>query len=213
MAKKKEKESRIVTQNRKLWLDEAIRTLLQEGPQALSVKRIATRLGTSRSPFFRVFGDRDELFRQMFDFYRRESSTEVFDSVRNYPGTPLQRFWFFWVHIIEREIYRLDRPFRRWSLTNPKIDRLIRSMDKERIDFLRELYTDLGYSYEEADHRASFAYFEYIGILVTGRKGVTKEFLKERALFRFYLHTAPPMPEDFRFPELTVTVDSKEERG
>ena len=210
VVKKKEKKSRIVTRNQRLWLEEAIKILLKEGPQAVSVKRIATHLGTSRSPFFRVFGNRDELIRQMCDFYHQKTTAKVLDIMRGYAGTPLQRFWYFWITIIDRDIYRLDRPFRQWSLIDPKVDKLIRAMDEERIDFMRQLYEDLGYSKEESNHRASFAYFEYIGILVTGREGISKEFLMRRAMFRFYLHTRPPMPEDLRLPDLTV--DTNEER-
>lgn len=204
MIKKKRKESRIVTRNRKLWLEEAIKTLLEEGPQAVSAKRIAARLGTSRSPFFRVFGSREELIQQMFAFYYQETMVKVIENVRGFTGTPLQRFWYFWIYIIKQEIYRFDRPFRLWSLTDPKINKFVRSMDEERIDFVRQLYEDLGYSKEEADQRASFVYMEYIGILVTGRDEMPKDFLMRRAIFRFYLHTTPPMPEDFRLPDITV---------
>jgi AcrR family transcriptional regulator len=202
--KKKRKESRIVTRNRKLWLEEAIKTLLEEGPQAVSAKRIAARLGTSRSPFFRVFGSREELIQQMFAFYYQETMVKVIENVRGFTGTPLQRFWYFWIYIIKQEIYRFDRPFRLWSLTDPKINKFVRSMDEERIDFVRQLYEDLGYSKEEADQRASFVYMEYIGILVTGRDEMPKDFLMRRAILRFYLHTTPPMPEDFRLPDITV---------
>jgi len=199
-------DSRIVARNRKRWLEEALEVLVEEGPHAVSVKRIAARLGTSRSPFFRVFGNREELLRQMFDLYNQETTIKTFHYVRRFTGKPLQRFWYFWVYIIEKGIYRLDRPYRWWSMLDPTINDRIRVMDQERIEFLCKLYRELGYSDEETEHRASFAYSEYIGILVAGHDDMSIDDLKRRAMFRFYLHTLPPMPDDFCLPDLSPDV-------
>ncbi|HPQ67490.1 MAG TPA: TetR/AcrR family transcriptional regulator [bacterium] len=196
------KESRIVARNRKKWLNEAIKILLEEGPQAVSIKRIAQRLDKSRSPFYRVFGSHAGLLEQMFVFYDNETSKKIFDRVLAFPGGPQERFWYFWQTVIKLNIFRYDYPFRQWSLIDPLVGKFMRKMDGERMDFMRELYQGIGYSEEEADHRTSFAYHEYIGILVTGRPRVSSEWMKRRARFRYYLHTAPPMPEDFKLPLL-----------
>jgi len=199
------KTTRIVTRNRKRWLDQAIKNLLEEGPQAVSVNRIARQLRTSRSPFFHAFGSRKEFLRAMFDFYQQETTIKVRESVERFNGSPIERFWYFWFCIIEYQLFRYDYPFRQWSLMDPLIGKLIQKMDQNRMDFTRKLYLDMGYSEEEADHRASFNYHEYIGILVMGRPEISPEWLKRRAKFRFYMHTTAPMPEDFKLPLLKST--------
>ena len=196
------KESRIIARNRKLWLQEGLRLLVDRGAASLSIKQIAGNLGTSRSPFFRVFGDRENYYRQLFDHYYETKTEYLIRITREFGGTPWQRLWFLSRKVVELELLQYDFAFRQWSLANQQIGDAIYAMDEDRMAYIRTLFSEMGFTDQEAKHRTMLIYCEYIGYLVSGRIKAPPNHVQERLAMRFYLYTAPPMPQDYALPTL-----------
>lgn len=161
------------------WLEMALDVLGAEGVKAIRVEHLARRLGTSKSGFYWHFEDRDDLLRQLLDYW----SSEYTDVVRDNPEVrnlqPIDRLRKTMEMVLEHDLNEYDLSIRSWGSHDPVVARRYFRVIRRRMDFIREAFADLGFEGEELELRARV----FQGFVTWERfayPGTTKKARRER---------------------------------
>jgi len=143
------------------WMDAAIQQLLEEGVGAVSVERLATRLGVTRGSFYHHFADREDLLRAMLDYWAQRWTYEVRSQI-DALGLDASTTLFALMKLIRsNRAADYDAPFRAWALHDPLARAAVEQVDQVRLDQIQGLFAALGFTGLDLENRARlFLYFE-----------------------------------------------------
>jgi AcrR family transcriptional regulator len=134
---------------------------LAGGVDAISVDRLAKRLGATRGSFYWHFKDREDLVRAALDLWEREHTTELIPEAEAVEDPAERLRWVF------REVYEQPVDAAEVALVSVADDPLVAPVfarvTRARLEFLRAIFTELGLEGAEAEARAWLAYGFYIG--------------------------------------------------
>lgn len=139
--------------SKKQWLSKALVILESDGVEAIMITRLARELGVSRSGFYWHFKNRQDLLRQLLDFWISAYTGVVSDDpiVRNLD--PEKRLFTVMEMVNDKKLSQYDLAINAWA----KIDKRARqAMDiaiKIRLDFLRSIFSELGFEGDELEMR------------------------------------------------------------
>ena len=136
------------------WLQAALKLLEAEGVEAIRVERLARELGISKSGFYWHFKDRDDLRAQMVDYWAHEFTEVVTSNPTMREGDPRKRLEQTMLMILDHDLTRYEVPMRAWADADPVIARRVQQVYRKRLDFLREIFRDLGFTGDELEMRA-----------------------------------------------------------
>jgi AcrR family transcriptional regulator len=136
------------------WLQTALKLLEAEGVEAIRVERLARELGISKSGFYWHFKDRDELREQMVEYWAHEFTEVVTANPLMREGAPRIRLEQTMLMILDHDLTRYEVPMRAWAEADPGIARRVHQVYRQRLDFLREIFRDLGFEGDELEMRA-----------------------------------------------------------
>ena len=136
------------------WLQAALKLLKTEGVEAIRVERLARELGISKSGFYWHFKDRDDLRTQMIDYWVHEFNEVVTANPTLRNGDPRERLELTMLMILDHDLTRYEVPMRAWAEADPNIARRVARVYRKRLDFLRDIFRDLGFEGDELEMRA-----------------------------------------------------------
>jgi AcrR family transcriptional regulator len=135
------------------WLQAALKLLKTEGVEAIRVERIARELGISKSGFYWHFKDRDELRAQIVDYWAHEFSEVVTANPEILEGPPRKRLEQTMEIFIEHDLTVYEAAIYAWAEAEPDIARRLRRVYRQRLDFLRQIFRELGFAGDELEMR------------------------------------------------------------
>ena len=138
------------------WLSKALALLEKEGPEAVRVERLARELGISKSGFYWHFKDREELRAEMVRYWASEFTKVVTTNPLMQEGTPRERLERTMCMIIDHDLARYDLPLRLWAAADAVIARSVRAVFREREEFARGIFRELGFRGEDLEMRTRF---------------------------------------------------------
>lgn len=177
------------------WLDAALDALYEEGEAGVRVEPLARRLGVTKGSFYHHFRDRGELLSAMIDRWRAVQEAYVRDFARSQTQSAAGRVDEV-LAFTQAKDSRHDVGMRAWALHHAGARRALQAIDRLRLDFVEELFVDLGFAADEAKLRARLLYFYQVGeyTLSVRDRDTLRERLKQ---LRFTLLTglaSPDMP-------------------
>ena len=135
------------------WLQTALSLLEAEGVEAIRVERIARELGISKSGFYWHFKDREDLRRQMIDYWAHEFTEVLTANPMLLEGDPKDRLEKTMMTILDYDLTRYEVPMRAWAAADASIARSVQKIYQLRLDFLRKIFRDLGFKGDELEMR------------------------------------------------------------
>ncbi|HEX6711380.1 MAG TPA: helix-turn-helix domain-containing protein [Rubrobacter sp.] len=158
------------------WVKAARAVMAERGIEAVAIESLARRLGVTKGSFYWHFKDRGALLEAMLEHWEEES-TEARISASRRISDPKERL----IRLGE-EVFGdapLDRdatgqgifPRHAFELAvsdaaeDPVVRPVLRRVTEHRIGYLEECYRELGFSPEEARHRALLVYVAHAGTL------------------------------------------------
>lgn len=135
------------------WLEAALILLKAEGVDAIRVERIARELGTSKSGFYWHFKDRNDLRAQMFDYWSREFSEVVTANPKILAGSPRSRLKQTMEIFIDQDLTLYEAAIHNWAEADPDIAKRVRKVHRQRLGFLREIFSELGFVGDDLEMR------------------------------------------------------------
>jgi AcrR family transcriptional regulator len=152
--------------SRQDWIEAARSLLIRSGVDAVRIVPLARALRVTRGGFYWHFKDRDDLLDSLLEYWQR-ANTAPFEAVlRNGADkSGLKEFQAIVDIWLDEESYSpsWDSAVRDWARVSPRVALVGKEVDGHRIDIIRQIFLDLGYSDPEALVRARIAYFHQVG--------------------------------------------------
>ena len=148
----------------------------------MAVEPLARKLGVTKGSFYWHFKNRDALLGAVLERWEEESTEAVIAAAERI-GDPRERLVRVFDeavadepldggHAPESGIF-FSRAFEQElsdAADDPVVGAVLRRVSERRVDYLEECYRALGFSTEEAHHRALLAYAAYVGTMRLARE-------------------------------------------
>ena len=143
------------------WIRHGLRTLANDGPGALKVGPMSTRLKVSRGSFYWHFSDIADFRAQLLRSWREISTDQVIADLDAREGDPgrLKRL----MRGALGGSRALDRAMRSWAAQDAVVAKVVAAVDVRRVGGIAKLLVEAGVESERANHRATFLYWAYLG--------------------------------------------------
>jgi AcrR family transcriptional regulator len=143
------------------WIDAAINELAKSGIGSVTIENLASRLEITRGSFYHHFSDRQELLKDMLDYWADRWTFSVSDQVASLGLDPSNTLLALLRMIRSNRAAELDAPMRAWALHDPMAQEVLAEVDKARLDLIRQQFIALGFEGLDAENRARlFLYYE-----------------------------------------------------
>ena len=136
------------------WLETALSVFEGEGLAAVKIERLAKELKTSRSGFYWHFQDRDELLRDMLEYWRREYTEVVIKNFKQQDMGAKEALYHVMQMIDEHKLNRFEVHMRAWADNDPAVEKIVTDIYQERFIFIRELFIKMGFTGCDLEMRA-----------------------------------------------------------
>ena len=139
--------------SKKQWLSKALEILESEGAEAVMITRLARELGVSRSGFYWHFKNRQDLLRQLLDFWIREYTGVVSNNPNVKKLDPEKRLITVMEMIRDKKLTQYDLAINAWAKVDKRAREALDKAIKIRLDFLRSIFSELGFDGDELEMR------------------------------------------------------------
>jgi AcrR family transcriptional regulator len=151
------------------WAEAALQLVAESGLRALTVSRLAARLGVTKGSFYWHFKGRDELLAAALGRWQQRATSDTMKALDEVPD-PRTR--------LELILGAASQPPRARSLyaslaqagEHPLVRKALSGVASARISYLERCYVEMGLAAAEARARAVFAYAAYRGVLQLARE-------------------------------------------
>jgi AcrR family transcriptional regulator len=135
------------------WLEKALNTLETDGVRGIRVEVLAKSLGVSKSGFYWHFKDRDDLLRQVLDYWAQELTMVVSSNEELQKAKPKSRLGKIATMILNYDLARYEIPIRQWALHDSTAASAVKKVNRLRLDFVRQAFSELGFKDEDLEMR------------------------------------------------------------
>ncbi|HEV7660503.1 MAG TPA: TetR/AcrR family transcriptional regulator [Allosphingosinicella sp.] len=142
------------------WLQQGLRTLAAEGPNALKVGAMAAKLKVSRGSFYWHFRDIADFRAQLLRSWQESTTDQVIREIAGKAEPDRLK------HLLKRAFVAepgLDRAIRSWGAQDRTVAALVAAADAERIAYIATMLAAVGMDGRRARDRAAFLYWAYLG--------------------------------------------------
>jgi AcrR family transcriptional regulator len=132
------------------------------GIEAVRVEPLAKLLKVTRGSFYWHFKNRDDLLAailQEWEIRNTESIIQEVEAVGTDPGSKLLNLF----ELAAQDDDRLEKAVRIWGVHDARASAAIGRVDQRRLDYLQNLFLQLGFSKTEAKVRARIVYSVRLG--------------------------------------------------
>ena len=147
------------------WVRAARNAFVRGGEARVKVDPLASEMGVTTGSFYWHFKNRQELLAEVLADWEATNSAALVDAVRSHEGNPdkqLDALAEVWIG--EKSFNpAYDSAIRDWARTSPKVDKVVRQVDDQRITVIQEIFRGFGYDKVDAFVRARITYFHQVG--------------------------------------------------
>ena len=143
------------------WLDCALDALESSGIESVRVDKLARQLGVARSGFYWHFKDRQDLLSHMLAYWAHEYTEVVTQNKLLTEGPVIQRLENVMRTVRDYGLNRFEAAIFVWSQTDPAARGAFDRAFKMRVQFIGNMFAELGFEGDEKEMRAQF----FIGYL------------------------------------------------
>jgi len=151
MTKAKIKKNNRVSKDQ--WLAKALEALESKGVEAVKIDILAKELGISRSGFYWHFKNRQDLLEHLLDFWISEYTGAVTDNPDVLKLDPKKRLYTTMEMIRDKHLTKYDLAMTSWAKLDSQVHKVVRKVVKMRLDYLRVIFTELGFEGDELEMR------------------------------------------------------------
>ena len=168
------------------WLARALDILSREGNARLRIDCLAKDMGVTKGSFYWHFKDRNDFVRKLADYWADHSTSQVIEAINRSGDNPQERLFVLMEFLWRKDFAKYDVCIRAWAAQEPEVVVIVKRVDKQRTDFVRSLFAEMGFTGLELEMRTqTFACFHSLelGILARGSKKERHKLLKVRHAF------------------------------
>lgn len=147
--------------NRRDWVVIGIEILCSKGVDAVRVEALARRLGISKGSFYWHFKDRQDLQQAILEEW--ESRQSDWNTEGESVSNPVER-WARLFELFSRPDYaRLEMAISSWARQDENVARRVANADRKRLTYLSRVFTEIGFTANQAAEWGNAAMFLYLG--------------------------------------------------
>ena len=135
------------------WLETGLQALSKGGVAALTVEGLAKSLGIAKAGFYWHFKNRDDLLRQLLDYWTHELTEVITSNPEIHALKPKNRLVRTAEMILDYELTRYEIAIRQWALQDAGAARAVKKVNRLRLDFVRKAFSELGFKGEDLEVR------------------------------------------------------------
>ena len=132
--------------SREEWLVKALEVLAKEGQAGMRVQGLCDELGVSRGSFYWHFKDREDFTHSLLDYWHDAYTVPIPDTVEAIGGTAEEKLDRLLREVYDQDGTRYDMAVRSWAVQDSSIARFVRRTDKYRLNYIRSLFSDMGFT-------------------------------------------------------------------
>jgi AcrR family transcriptional regulator len=135
------------------WLDMALEVLETDGVTGVRIEILAKRLGISKSGFYWHFKNRDNLLKDMLDYWIHELTEVLATNTEMLALEPMRRLARTAEMILEYDLTRYEIPIRQWALQDAVAARAVKKVNQIRLDYIGGAFSELGFTGDDLEMR------------------------------------------------------------
>lgn len=135
------------------WLEAGLQALSEGGIAGITVEGLAKSLGIAKAGFYWHFKNRDDLLRQLLDYWTHEVTEVVTSNPEVLALEPKPRLARTAEMILEYDLTRYEIPIRQWALQDALAARAVRKVNRIRLDYIGGAFSELGFTGDDLDMR------------------------------------------------------------
>ena len=143
------------------WIDFALKTLAQEGFDALKADGLARKLGVSRGSFYWHFTDLNDFHARVIEHWRQTATEAVIADLERYEAREER------LEVLLRRALghhnALEIRMRAWADSSAEAAQAVRHMDRRRREYMERWLVDAGIAPNLAATRVQLLYWAYLG--------------------------------------------------
>lgn len=145
------------------WIEAALRALAHGGPDAIRVETIAASMDVTKGGFYGHFDGRPALLEAVLQEWEARCTREIVARVELEDDDPRQRIRRVGQLSYSDELHRIDLAVRAWARNDTAVTARLRTIDNERMNFLRANFRAFVSDPAEVEARSTLAFSLAIG--------------------------------------------------
>jgi AcrR family transcriptional regulator len=171
--------------SREDWARAALTAIAEGGVSAVSVERLAARLGATKGSFYWHFPDRAALLEALLDDWERTVVDDVIAQIDAGGGDARDRLRrLFALAGSRRDLPPIELAIRDWARRDAGVARRLKRLDNRRFAYLRTLFSALADDDADAEVRCTLAFALFVGhpLIAADHPGRTRRNVLDLAL-------------------------------
>lgn len=171
MLKKRFSESGTARLSKLDWIEAGTQAIGLTGVGSLRIDALCSSLKVTKGSFYWHFTGREDYLRQILAGWEQRETFAIIDQVEDLGGgSEVKLYALFEIANSGRVDFRAEQAIRHWAQEDPDAARIILSADQRRLDYLANLYVDLGVENKRASTLATLMYALILGEATIRRK-------------------------------------------
>lgn len=142
------------------WIRQGLRTLADEGANALKVGPMAAKLDVSRGSFYWHFRDIADFRSQLLQSWQERTTDQVIQEIAEKAEPDRLKLLMKRAFNVKRS---LDQAIRAWAAGDEDVAAVVAAVDARRVAYIAKLLAAAGVENQKARPRAAFMYWAYLG--------------------------------------------------
>jgi len=137
-----------------MWLEKALEVVSRTGGAKLRVDGLVEAVGVTKGSFYWHFKSRDDFVVKLIDHWHERYTLTVSDHLDGIEGTPEDKLRRLMNMVFVEQLTRHDLAIRAWATVEPKLRQRVKRTDDHRLNYLRMLFSGMGFDEEASELRA-----------------------------------------------------------
>ncbi|MDH3997648.1 MAG: TetR/AcrR family transcriptional regulator [Desulfuromonadales bacterium] len=136
------------------WVQAGLKILRVQGINAVKVEALARKLGVSKGGFYGYFLNRDALLQAMLNHWETVLTDEIIGAVSAIEGSLAEKLGQLLTLVNTHVDEDLELALIAWSIHDKNAEQVINRIVRRRVDFMKSLFLEEGFSEEQSELRA-----------------------------------------------------------
>jgi AcrR family transcriptional regulator len=172
MVKQESSEPKLGRQD---WIKAGLAVLAESGVEAVRVEPLAKRMQVTKGSFYWHFKDRNDLLEAILAEWVEIDTQSIIEQVNQLDADPKTKLLrLFELAIADDDLTpglsdgSIENAIRAWATNDAKVAAVLEKVDRQRLNYTKDLFLAIGFSETEALVRARLAYYSLVGEFIIG---------------------------------------------